>query len=41
MPTQLKELVERADFVNEIIDVRHPKDIPTVKGNPVLAPQPK
>jgi len=27
-----KELVERADFVNEIIDVKHPKEIPTVRG---------
>jgi len=41
VPTQLKELVDRADFVNEIIDVKQPKEIPTVKGNPVLAPQPK
>lgn len=27
-----KELIERADFVNEIIDVKHPKKIPTTKG---------
>jgi len=27
-----KELVERADFVNEIIDVKHPEKIPTAKG---------
>jgi len=27
-----KELVERADFVNEIIDVKHPEKIPTTKG---------
>ena len=27
-----KELVERADFVNEIVDVKHPERIPTTKG---------
>jgi len=27
-----KELVERADFVNEIVDVKHPEIIPTTKG---------
>jgi cob(I)alamin adenosyltransferase len=27
-----KELIDRADFVNEIIDVKHPKKIPTTKG---------
>jgi len=27
-----KELVERADFVNEIVDVKHPEKIPTTKG---------
>jgi cob(I)alamin adenosyltransferase len=27
-----KELTKRADFVNEIKDVKHPKKIPTVKG---------
>jgi cob(I)alamin adenosyltransferase len=27
-----KELIERADFVNEIIDVKYPKEIPTTKG---------
>lgn len=27
-----KELIEFADFVNEIIDVKHPKKIPTVRG---------
>jgi len=26
------ELIERADFVNEIIDVKHPKETVTVKG---------
>lgn len=27
-----RELVEFADFVNEVIDVKHPDEIPTVKG---------
>jgi len=27
-----KELIEFADFVNEIVDIKHPKEIPTVKG---------
>jgi len=27
-----KEIIERSDFVNEIIDVKYPKDIPTTKG---------
>lgn len=27
-----KELIDRADFVNEIIDRKHPKKIPTTKG---------
>jgi len=27
-----KELIKRADFVNEIRDVKHPKKIPTTKG---------
>lgn len=27
-----KELIDKADFVNEIIDVKHPKKIPTTKG---------
>jgi len=27
-----RELVEFADFVNEIIDIKHPDEIPTVKG---------
>jgi len=27
-----KGLLERADFVNEIIDVKHPEKIPTTKG---------
>jgi len=27
-----KELIERADFVNEIKDVKYPKEIPSVKG---------
>jgi cob(I)alamin adenosyltransferase len=27
-----KELIDRADFVNEVIDVKHPKEMPTVKG---------
>jgi len=27
-----RKLVEFADFVNEIIDVKHPDEIPTVKG---------
>jgi len=27
-----RELVERADFVNEIVDVKHPERIPTTKG---------
>ena len=27
-----KELVDRADFVNEIVDVKHPEKIPTTKG---------
>ena len=27
-----KELIEFADFVNEIIDVKHPEKIPTTRG---------
>ena len=27
-----KELMDRADFVNEVIDIKHPKEIPTTKG---------
>jgi len=27
-----RELVQFADFVNEIIDVKHPEEIPTVRG---------
>jgi len=27
-----KELLERADFVNEVKDIKHPKEIPTTKG---------
>ncbi|MEM5778372.1 MAG: cob(I)yrinic acid a,c-diamide adenosyltransferase [Candidatus Aenigmatarchaeota archaeon] len=27
-----KELIKKADFVNEIIDKKHPKKIPTTKG---------
>lgn len=27
-----KELIDRADFVNEIIDIKHPKKIPTTRG---------
>jgi cob(I)alamin adenosyltransferase len=27
-----RELVEFADFVNEILDIKHPEEIPTVKG---------
>lgn len=27
-----KELIEKVDFVNEIVDIKHPKDIPTTKG---------
>jgi len=27
-----KELIKRADFVNEIKDIKHPKKIPTTKG---------
>ncbi len=27
-----KELVERADFVNEVIDIKHPEEIPTTRG---------
>ncbi len=27
-----KELIARADFVNEIVDVKHPKEIVTTKG---------
>jgi len=27
-----RELVEFADFVNEVIDIKHPDEIPTVKG---------
>jgi len=26
------ELINRADFVNEVIDIEHPKEIPTTKG---------
>jgi len=27
-----RQLVEFADFVNEILDIKHPEEIPTVKG---------
>jgi cob(I)alamin adenosyltransferase len=27
-----KKLIDRADFVNEIVDVKHPEKIPTTKG---------
>lgn len=27
-----KKLMDRADFVNEIVDVKHPEKIPTTKG---------
>jgi len=27
-----KELVIKADFVNEIVDVKHPEIIPTARG---------
>lgn len=27
-----KKLIKRADFVNEIVDIKHPKEIPTTKG---------
>ena len=27
-----KELIKRADFVNEVKDVKHPKEIPTTRG---------
>lgn len=27
-----KELVDRADFVNEIVDVKHPEEMVTTKG---------
>ena len=27
-----KELIDRADFVNEVTDVKHPEKIPTVEG---------
>ncbi len=27
-----KKLIDKADFVNEIVDVKHPKKIPTTKG---------
>jgi cob(I)alamin adenosyltransferase len=27
-----KKLIERADFVNEVVDVKHPRKIPTTKG---------
>jgi cob(I)alamin adenosyltransferase len=27
-----KELIEFSDFVNEIIDIKHPEEIPTTKG---------
>jgi cob(I)alamin adenosyltransferase len=27
-----KELIERADFVNEVKDIKHPKEIPTTRG---------
>ncbi len=27
-----RELVQFADFANEIIDIKHPEEIPTVKG---------
>jgi cob(I)alamin adenosyltransferase len=27
-----KKLIDRADFVNEVVDIKHPKKIPTKKG---------
>ena len=27
-----KELIDRADFVNEVVDIKHPSEIPTTKG---------
>lgn len=27
-----KELMDRADFVNEVVDLKHPRKIPTTKG---------
>ncbi|MEM2878900.1 MAG: cob(I)yrinic acid a,c-diamide adenosyltransferase [Candidatus Hadarchaeales archaeon] len=27
-----KELIERADFVNEVVDIKHPRVIPTTRG---------
>lgn len=27
-----KELIDKADFVNEIVDVKHPKKLPTTRG---------
>ncbi len=27
-----KELIDRADFVNEIVDVKHPEEMVTTKG---------
>lgn len=27
-----KKLIDRADFVNEVVDIKHPKKIPTTKG---------
>lgn len=27
-----KELIDKADFVNEVKDIKHPKEIPTTKG---------
>jgi cob(I)alamin adenosyltransferase len=31
-----KELLDRADFVNEIVDVKYPKEMVTTKGNTIL-----
>jgi cob(I)alamin adenosyltransferase len=30
--TASKGLIERADFVNEVKDVKHPKEVPTTRG---------
>ena len=27
-----KELIDFADFVNEVLDIKHPDEIPTVRG---------
>ena len=32
-PLVLRELTERADFVNEATDAKHPKEITTVEGS--------